>query len=201
MPAPIRFYFDFASPYAWFAVPGLTRLAAEAGRAVEWRPVLLWALLKAQGLPPPMETAAKRAYMLKDMERSAAFLGVPFVPPEEMAISTHLAARLFYTLAEEAPERAEAFARAVFSAHLAERRRITDPAVLAQIASAHGLAPDAAAAAMGAPEAKASLAQAVDEAAADGACGSPFFVLDGEGFFGADRLPQMAWRLTAARRR
>ena len=42
------------------------------------------------------------------------------------------------------------------------------------------------------------LAAAVDAAIADKVCGSPFFIIDGEPFFGADRLPQIAWRLSQA---
>lgn len=39
------------------------------------------------------------------------------------------------------------------------------------------------------------LAAMVDQAVAEGVVGSPYFVVDGEGFFGADRLPQVEWRL------
>ena len=40
------------------------------------------------------------------------------------------------------------------------------------------------------------LAAAIDAAIADKVCGSPFFIVDGEPFFGADRLDQIAWRLS-----
>jgi len=33
---------------------------------------------------------------------------------------------------------------------------------------------------------------------AEGVIGSPYTVVDGEGYFGADRLPQIAWRLARA---
>jgi 2-hydroxychromene-2-carboxylate isomerase len=44
------------------------------------------------------------------------------------------------------------------------------------------------------------LGEAIERAVADHVCGSPYFLVDGEGFFGADRLPQIAWRLGQAAR-
>ena len=51
---------------------------------------------------------------------------------------------------------------------------------------------------MNGPLGRARLAAAVDAAVADKVCGSPYFIVDGEPFFGADRLPQIAWRLGQA---
>ena len=41
MPAPLAFYFDFISPYGYFASLRIEELAARHGRAVDWRPMLL----------------------------------------------------------------------------------------------------------------------------------------------------------------
>ena len=200
MAAPILFHFDFASPYAWCALPGIERLAAEHGRALEWRPVLVWALLKAHGIGAPMEAPAKRAYFVADMIRSAAFHGVPYRTPAKLPVSSHLAARLYYVVAETDPAVARALARDVLAAFCAEGEDITDAAVLARIAERHGVGAAAAEAAMAGPAGRALLAAAIDRAVADGVIGSPFFVVDGEPFFGADRLPQIAWRLAGGGR-
>ena len=85
MATPIRFYLDFASPYAWFALDGIERLAREHGREIEWRPVLIWAVLKAHGIAAPMNVPAKRDYLVADMVRSAAFHGVPYRAPDQAA--------------------------------------------------------------------------------------------------------------------
>lgn len=198
MADPIRFYFDFSSPYAWFALDPLEALARAHGREIVWRPVLLWAVFKAQGIPVPLEAPAKRAYLIADMERSAAFHGVPFRLPETLGVSTHLAARLFYALTQDRPEIAPDLVRTLLRAHLAEGRPLTEEAVLRECAAVFGASAQDTRAAFQAPAAKQCLAGAVDAAVAAGAIGSPFFVVEGEGFFGADRVPQLAWRLAGA---
>jgi 2-hydroxychromene-2-carboxylate isomerase len=197
MAAPIRFYFDFASPYAWFSLDEIERIAAAHGRKVEWRPVIVWALLKAQGIAPPMESPIRKAYMFADMARSARYYQIPYTQPEWLPVSTHLAARLFYTLAVNDAALAIAIARSVFEAYFVSGLDISNEPVIAELAARHGVPADAAQAGMRSEDAKSKLASAVEQATRDGACGSPFFVLDGEGFFGADRLPQLEWRLSS----
>jgi len=195
---PIVFYFDFASPYAYFAADGIERIAAENGRTVEWRAFLAWAAFKAHGISPPMDVPAKHAYFVTDMVRSAAFHGVPYRHPK-LPVSAHRAARLFHVVAEEDPGIARAFARKAFSAFFAEGEDIAAEAVVLRIARDCGIAEDTAREAIEGPLGRALLAAAVDRAVADGVCGSPFFLVDGEPFFGADRLPQIAWRLSQDR--
>ena len=197
--APIVFYFDFASPYAYFAADGIERIAAGHGRTVEWRAFLAWAVLKAQGIAPPMDVPAKRAYLVADMIRSAAFHGLPYRHPEKLPLSAHRAARLFHAVAADDPATARAFARAAFSAFFTEGADISDEAVVLRTARQCGIGGAAAREAIEGPSGRALLAAAVERAVADGVCGSPFFLVDGEPFFGADRLPQIAWRLSQAR--
>jgi 2-hydroxychromene-2-carboxylate isomerase len=196
---PIVFYFDFASPYAYFAADGIEKIAAEHGRTVEWRAFLAWAVFKAHGISPPMDVPAKRAYIVADMNRSAAFHGLPYRHPEKLPLSAHRAARLFHTIAADDPATARAFARAAFSAFFTEGKDISDEAVVMRIAHECGIGSAAAREAIEGSLGRALLAAAVDRAVADGVCGSPFFLVDGEPFFGADRLPQIAWRLSQAR--
>jgi 2-hydroxychromene-2-carboxylate isomerase len=193
---PIRFYFDFASPYAYFALPRAERLADQHGRALEWRPILVWAVLKAQGIAPPMDAAVKRSYFLTDMKRSAAFHGVPYRHPAKLPVSSHLAARLYWAIAGYDPQAAKHFGRDVFTAFFTHGEDISDELVVLSLAARHGLAEAPARDAMTGPIGRERLASMVDAAVADGVTGSPFFIVDGEPFFGADRLPQIAWRLS-----
>lgn len=195
MGEPVRFYFDFASPYAYFASTLIDGIGAEFDRPVEWRPVLVWAILKAHGIAPPMEAPVKRAYFLKDMERSARFLGVDYREPVRLPLSSHLAARLYYVLHEDDPGLAGAFARGVFHAFFVAGEDISDDSTLVSIAKAHGVKEQFAREAMTSQTGRDLLQKAVTEAVADGVIGSPHFIADGEGFFGADRLPQLRWHL------
>jgi len=195
MKPPIRMWFDFASPYAYFALDTAERLAAAHGREIEWRPILVWAVLKAQSIPPPMDPLAKRAYFLADMARSAAFHNVAYRAPTKFPLSTHRAARLYYALADEDQECARALGRDLFSAYFASDVDISETVALTEIAARHGLTSQAAMIALEDETGRARLAEATDKAVAAGVCGSPWFEVDGEAFFGADRLPQIAWRL------
>jgi 2-hydroxychromene-2-carboxylate isomerase len=193
MPDPIRFYFDFASPYAYFAATRIDALAKSFGRTVEWRPILLWAVFRAHGVAPPMDVAVRRDYLLHDMARSADFFGVPYRAPAKLALSTHLAARLYHAISETEPSKAVAFANRVFAAFFVEQKDISQSDTLLALAADAGI--DADAAAEGMTAGRPLLEQAVAGAIADKVVGSPFFLVDGEGFFGADRLPQLRWFL------
>lgn len=196
---PIRFYLDFASPYAYFAAARVEAIAGEFGRTVEWRPILMWAVLKAQGIAAPMEAPAKRDYMLNDMERSAAFFGLPYARPAKLPMSAHLAGRLFYGVRETDPDRALVLAKRLLPAFFAEGRDISDEATLAGLAAEVGIERDAAISGMKGPVGRAGLEAAVAEAVTAGVIGSPYFLVDGEGLFGADRLPQLHWLLSGGR--
>ena len=199
MPSPIRFWFDFASPYAYFAMGELERMGAEFGRAVEWRPTLMWAVFRAHGIGAPMDVAAKRDYLLHDMKRSAAFFGLPYAKPAKLPFSAHLAGRLFYAVDATEPAKAVDLARKLLPAAFAEGRDIADEAVLADLAGEVGIGRDAAIEAMKGAAGRAGLERAVAEAVTAGVIGSPYFSVDGEGLFGADRLPQLRWLLAGGR--
>lgn len=192
---PIRFYFDFASPYGYFAAQEVDGIGAEFGRAVEWRPILLWAVLKAQGIAAPLDSPVRLAYLLNDMERSAAFLGMPYRRPAKFPLSSHLAGRLFYAIREREPGKASALARRMLCAFFAEGRDISDATTLSELAAEVAIAPETTAEAMQGSVGRAGLEAAVTEAVAAGVVGSPYFLVDGEGLFGADRLPQLRWFL------
>ncbi|HWK68897.1 2-hydroxychromene-2-carboxylate isomerase [Pseudorhodoplanes sp.] len=195
MAGPIHFYFDFASPYAYCAAGEVEKIGAEFGRAIEWRPILLWAVLKAHGIAPPMDSPVKRAYFLNDMQRSAAFFGLAYRQPAKLPLSSHLAARLFHATAKSEPRLAIALARRLLSAFFAEQKDISDEATVTALAAELGIPADAAADGMKGSLGRSLLESAVQEAVSAGAVGSPYFLVDGEGFFGADRLPQLRWFL------
>jgi 2-hydroxychromene-2-carboxylate isomerase len=162
---------------------------------VVWRPVLLFAVFKALGLPAPMEVETRRKYLLHDMRRSASVYGVPYRHPTSFPGVSPLPARMFYAIDAFDPELAKRFARATLEAHYVHDRDITKPEVMTEVAGALGLAARDIASAASGDAAKARLREAVDAATAKGMIGSPFVVIGDEAFFGADRLPHMDWWL------
>jgi len=62
MPAPLRFHFDFSSPYGYLASERIESLAGRHDRAVDWRPMLLGAAFKVAGTQPLTSIPLKGDY-------------------------------------------------------------------------------------------------------------------------------------------
>lgn len=191
MAEPIEFYFDFSSPYSCIAAELIDDLAAKYGRKVKWRPMLLGVVFQKTGQPLLVNVPLKGEYSLRDFARSARYHGVPFKFPAKFPLSTVSAARAYYWLHGQDCAKARQFARAAFRAYWVDGRDISDLAVLQEIAAGLGVDPAALAAGVATPEIKERLRAETEAALAKGMCGAPWFVVDGEPFWGADRLPQI----------
>lgn len=190
--APVDFYFDFSSPYSYVASTWIDALADRHGRGVRWHAVLLGATFQAADLKPPVAYPLKREYVLRDFARSARFAGVPYVQPQPFPIPTQNCARVFWWLHDSAePALAMAWARAALRAYFTEGVALDQPAALKALAGQQGLDADAAEAAWNDPRWKQRLKQENDAAIATGVFGAPFFVVDGEPFWGHDRRAQL----------
>jgi 2-hydroxychromene-2-carboxylate isomerase len=190
MPNAIDFYFDFSSPYGYLASTRIEAIAARHGRLVSWRPFLIGALYKQLGYMP-LEQPGKRAYLLHDVPRSARAMGVALRFPRSFPEALIAPARAVYWIADQKPQAAGAFAAAAFRAYWAEGRKLADPQVVAEIAAAQGFAKETVLAALADPTVKERLKTETDAAIANNVFGSPFIVIDGEPFWGADRLDQV----------
>jgi 2-hydroxychromene-2-carboxylate isomerase len=189
---PIDFYFDFSSPYSYIASEWVEALAARHGRTVRWHAILLGATFQAAALKSPVAHPIKREYSLHDFRRSARFEGVPYVQPEEFPIPTQNAARVFWWLDDSRVEgAATAWARAGLRAYFTRGVMLSQPEALKALIAASGIDAQLAEAAWNDPACKARLKRANDEAIAAGVFGAPFFVVDGETFWGNDRKPQI----------
>jgi len=186
--APLEFYFDFSSPYGYLASLRIDDIAAEFGRAVTWRPYLLGVAFKNTGQSPLVSQPMRGPYHRHDMERTARKQKVPLVLPEGFPMATMAAGRAFYWLDGRDPKRAVDLAKALYRAAFAQARNITPTEVVAEVAGEIGLDPAEVTAAIGDPAVKERLRAETEAAIARGAFGSPFVFVDGEPFWGNDRL-------------
>ncbi len=191
MSEPIDFYYDFSSPYGYFMAEKIDALAAAHGRSVRWRPFLLGAVYKVTGDVPLPSKPLKGDYARRDFERSARFLGLTCRIPDPFPIGTQTAARAFYWLEAQDADRARRFALETFRAYFGDNRDISQPEVVLDIAAALGADRNALQAALGEDTLKVRLRAECDAAIARGVFGSPFVIIDGEPFWGVDRLPQI----------
>jgi 2-hydroxychromene-2-carboxylate isomerase len=188
---PIEFTFDFSSPYSYLASELIDELAAKYGREVKWRPMLLGATFAKTGSAPLTSIPLKGDYSKHDFARSARYFGIPFRLPSNFPKATHQAARAYYWLHDGDCAKAREFAQAVFRAYFRDDRDIADVAVVLDIAAVLGVDRDALAAALNNPAIKERLKSETESAIAKGIFGAPFIIVDGEAFWGADRLPQI----------
>lgn len=193
-PNPIDFYFDFSSPYGYLAATRINAIGAKYQRRVKWRPILLGPAFKASGNAPLVAQPLKGAYSTRDFARTARYMGVPYKQPDPFPIATHQAARVFYWLDDQDPLKAHRFAMTCFATYFAEGIDISSIEKVVELAGRVGADTAAVTNALGDAAVKERLKREVDAAIAAGVFGSPYIVVDGEPFWGSDRLDQVqAW--------
>ncbi len=190
--APIDFWFDFSSPYSYLLSEKIDELAARHGRKVRWHPILLGIVFKASGSAPlTLQFAPKADYAVLDFARSARFMGLPYRHPDKFPLATQNAARAYYWLHGRDCALARRFAHAVFRALFVDNCDVSAPETVLELAADLGIDRAELEAGLHSQEMKDRLKQEVDTALNLGVFGAPYVVIDGQPFFGADRLPQI----------
>ncbi|WP_374656568.1 2-hydroxychromene-2-carboxylate isomerase [Dongia sp.] len=189
--APIEFYFDFSSPYGYLAAHRIDEVGAEFARDVLWRPILLGAVFKATGQSPLVSQPLRGPYHLHDLRRTARRLKLPFQLPRDFPMATIAAARAFYALDAGSPKDARRLALALFDAAFQRSINIGATETVLDIASEIGIDRAAIEAGIKDNAVKLRLKAETDGAIARDIFGSPFFVADGEMFWGNDRIPDL----------
>lgn len=185
-PAPLEFWFEFASTYSYVAAMRIGDLAARAGIAVVWKPFLLGPIFQAQGWndSPFNLYPVKGRYMWRDMERLCARHGIAFARPALFPQRSILAARV--ALALEHEPRLPDYVRAVYRANFADGRDIAEHAVVEAALRETGLDPVHWIAR--ADMVRDALRAQNERAVQIGLFGAPSFVSGTEIFWGNDRL-------------
>ncbi len=188
---PIEFYFDFSSPYGYLASCQIDRIAEKHGRTVLWRPYLMGAAMKVTGRQPLVVQPMIADYTRIDLPRSARRAGVKFSLPSPFPVATVAACRAYYWLLEQDEEKAKSLAQALYVAYFVEGRNIGEPEVVLDVAGALGIDRETLSAALQDPKIKNRLKEVTDGAITRGIFGSPFFIVDGEPFWGNDHLREV----------
>lgn len=191
MPATIHFHFDFSSPYGFLASERIEAIAARHGRSVDWHPMLLGVVFKQTGAVPLTQVPLKGDYAKRDFARSARLHGIPFRMPSVFPIPTQAPARIVLWLQRVRPTLAVAVLHALYRGFFVDDVDISNPDRAAAIAADCGVDGAAARAAVDDPAIKEALKLENEKAIAAGVFGSPFIIVDGEPFWGTDRLEQV----------
>jgi 2-hydroxychromene-2-carboxylate isomerase len=190
MAAALEFWFEFASTYSYPAAHAVEPAARERDVEVKWRSFLLGPIFGNQGWndSPFNVYPAKGAYMWRDLARICAAQGLPLKKPSQFPRGSLLAARIACRFVD-APWVGE-FVRRVYSANFAEDADISSPFVIGKVLADMGQVPAPILQAAQAQETKDAFRAQAERAVAIGIIGAPSFVVDGEVFWGGDRLAQ-----------
>ena len=191
MADPIEFWFDFSSPYGYLASTRIAGIAARAGRTVAWKAFLLGVAFKANKTAPLTDSPMKGAYSKHDFARSARLFGVKFTLPDPFPFAALAPSRAFYWLHDQDPALAIDFAHAVFRAAFVAGRAIVGAEETAEVAGTLAIDRDALLGALNETAVKDRLRREVEAGLAKGVFGSPFIIVDGEPFWGADRMTML----------
>lgn len=195
-PSAVEFYFDVVSPYSWLAARQSDRVEA-VGASLDFRPVLFAGLLAAHGSKGPAELPAKRAYTMRDVLRQAARLGIRAACPPTHPFNPLRALRMCSALDDGDARRRLGIA--LLDAAWARGLDLTDDAVLLDVARGCALDGGALLQRAGDADVKQRLVSATEAAVAAGVFGVPTWRIDGEIFWGEDRIDALVWRLQGNR--
>lgn len=191
----IDFYFDFSSPYGYLGSTRIEAIAEKHQRTVVWHPILLGAIFKVSGQAPLTSYPLKGDYALMDFERAAREYATPFKQPDVFPIGAVAASRACCWLKTSTDvklaERLTPFVHAVYKAYYVDGRNISEADEVLAIASSVGIDKDALAAGIAEQPVKDALREAIENAIQLGIFGAPTTVVDGELFWGSDRLDQV----------
>ena len=186
----LQFWFEFGSTYSYLTAARLEDVAATADVPVLWEPFLLGPIFAEQGWDdsPFNVYPAKGRYMWRDVERLCAKYRSPFTKPSRFPRNGLLAARVACLAKATSEHWLPGFVRAVFRANFAEDREIGDAAEVRSILDSLGQPGAQLVEQAQASESKLRLREQTRRAGELGIFGAPSFVVDGELFWGNDRL-------------
>jgi 2-hydroxychromene-2-carboxylate isomerase len=188
------FYFDFNSPYAYLAAHRVDRLL---GPDVRWQPIAFAFLLRATGRTPWSLTDARPAGMRECQERAARY-GLPELRwPPGWPVASYVLAPLRAALVAQGHGRLREFSLAAFAENFVRGTGVREHGALERAAQTAGVDPAAIREGIEHPGIKERLREATNGALAAGVQGVPTVLVDGERFWGDDRLEAAATRLAS----
>ncbi|MBE0548809.1 MAG: 2-hydroxychromene-2-carboxylate isomerase [Rubrivivax sp.] len=198
MAASIDYYFAPLSPWAYLGHERLRRIAAAAGATVRVLPVDLGGKVfpVSGGLPLGQRAPQRQAYRLVELRRFSEGLGLPLnLKPRHFPVPGDDAARLIIAVDQaDGADAAMQLTARVMAAVWVQERDVSSAATLAELLAESGL-PAERLQASHAPQVQARYEQYTQQAIAAGVFGAPSYVIDGEIFWGQDRLDFVERRL------
>jgi len=200
MSRPIDYYFSLVSPWAYIGHAPFMDIAQRHGLVVNYKPVFLGRVFsETGGLPLAQRHPVRQRYRLVELQRWREKRGLDFnIQPKHWPFDVSLADR-FVIAIQAAQANPEPFMARAFRAIWEQERNFADPQVILQVAADVGLDGPALMERVQGATTEAIYALNLENAVANDVFGSPAYVLDGEVFWGQDRLDLLDDALTSGR--
>ncbi|MEQ6916307.1 2-hydroxychromene-2-carboxylate isomerase [Halomonas aquatica] len=189
MSKSIRYYYTHVSPWSYLGHARLGDIAARHGAVIDYVPISMGSIFpKTGGLPLAKRAPERQAYRLVELQRWPQRLGIPLNPePAYFPTDDRPSGRLALTAKAQGHEIAE-LSLALMRACWVEERNIADLDTLREIADACGLDGRALLDEAQSDAGRQRLEDTCQAALADGCFGAPWYMVDGEPFWGQDHL-------------
>lgn len=196
----IDYYFICSSPFAYLGHKAFHELAARHGAEIRYKPISIGGVWEKSGsVPLGQRTPLRQRYRRIELQRIADMRGLPLeLEPKFFPVDPGLADRCVIALVGQGADPAGFMWRA-HQGVWAKGENIADPEQLTAYLAAEAHDADAVLKAAGEPEAAETLARNTSEAGDADAVGAPVYVLNGEPFWGQDRLEYLAHALETGR--
>lgn len=193
----IDYYFATISPFTYLCGTRPGEIAAKHGATLTYKPLDIMGLFgRTGGTPPKDRHDSRKEYRLVEMRRAAAKLDMAInLQPAHWPTNPAPSSYAIIAAAKDGSGDVAALVAALTRACWAEERDIAEDEVIADCLEASGF--DRGLVNAGLMEGADVYARNLEEAVAAGAFGAPFFIVEGEKFWGQDRLDDLDAFLTA----
>lgn len=200
MPRPVDYYFSLVSPWAYIGHAPFMALAAQHGLEVNFKPVFLGRVFsETGGLPLAQRHPARQRYRMVELQRWREKRGLSFnLKPRHWPFDVNLADRAVIAIQAQHGN-PDPFLRRAFAGVWEEERNLAERDVLSGLVADAGFDSAAVLDLAEGSTTEAIYALNLENAVAADVFGSPAYVLDGEVFWGQDRLDLLADALSSGR--
>jgi 2-hydroxychromene-2-carboxylate isomerase len=198
MAKKLEFFYDCSSPWTYLAFTKIEDIARRHHADLVWKPILVGGLFNTvnpsvyESRKNPVKVKAR--YYGKDLQDWARFYGIRIGSPTVFPVNSVKAMRGAFVAHEHG--KISPYSRKVFEAYWGDDRDISKDEVMREIVRAVGLDEKEFFDKINSAQYKDKLRANVDELIERGGFGSPSIFVDGEMFFGNDRLQLVEWALS-----
>jgi 2-hydroxychromene-2-carboxylate isomerase len=197
----IDYYFMSSSPFTYLGHKAFEAVATKHGCGIAYKPVDIAAVFANSGAKPLAERPlARRRYRILELQRAAEHRGLPInLKPRHFPVDPSLADQAVIAILN-AKQDPSSYMFSILSAVWANDEKISDPDVLRRHLDASGFDGDAVLEAAQGDDVVAQRRRNTEAAIAADAVGVPAYVLNGEVFWGQDRIDYLDRALESGRR-